>query len=257
MYSFSVLLVLNYAIMFIMKNEDYIEFSKIYKRVMDVEITLKTRFFNSLKYTYNANMFYVLIPFLKKNLKGRYKEGAGKAQRDCILDLISKKLSDELKLKEFINMAYLSDILKFITEYKKVYKDKKFNKHFYNNRNVYFNDLKKYSSKLKKLRNDIMHFNVQNFTRNKVVYIETLIFWELLLYCQNCFIHTLPPIKPTINNILNQLKDYYPDIYSKSDRYLCDVFDDIALKNNLPVDKLPQYWSIGRQIYIIKKSLHD
>ena len=152
-------------------------------------------------------------------------------------------------------MAYLSDILKILTEYKKIYKDVKFHNCFYYNKKINFNDLKKYASKLKKLRNVIMHFNIANYKINKSIYIDTLIYWEMLIYCKNCFIHSLPPIKPTINNILNQLKERYPDIYNNDDRYLCDVFDDIALKNNLPVEKLPQYWSIGRQIYKIKKSM--
>ena len=257
MYSLKVLSVFNLCYYIKMINSNYIEFSKIYKRVMDIELVLKTNLFKALKFTYPTQMFYVLIPFLKRNLIGRYKKTSSKGSRDYIIDLINKKTSEEIKLKEFIHIAYLSDILKILTEYKKIYKDTKFNNCFYFNKKINFNDLKKYSSKLKTLRNTIMHFNITNYQQNKSIYKETLIYWERLINCKNCFIHQLPPIRPTIKNILNQLKIYYPDIYQFNDRYFCDVFDDIALKNNLPAEKLPQYWSIGRQMYQIKREIRN
>ena len=54
---------------------DYIEFSKIYKRVMDIELCLKEQLKFSLTATFTNKMFYRLIPFLKSNFKNRYIEG--------------------------------------------------------------------------------------------------------------------------------------------------------------------------------------
>ena len=42
-----------------MKNTDYTEFGKIYKRVMDIELVLKDSLFKSLKFTYQHQLFYV------------------------------------------------------------------------------------------------------------------------------------------------------------------------------------------------------
>lgn len=120
---------------------------------------------------------------------------------------------------------------------------------------VSFNDIKKYASHLRGLRNIIMHFDIAKYNANKINYIETLAFWETQLFCQNCFIHKLPPIQPTIKNILNQIKTNYPLLFQEKDRQIVDIFDDIAFINGLPVEKLPQYWSIGRQIYETKKDI--
>lgn len=131
---------------------DYIEFSKIYKRVMDIELCLKEQLKFSLTATFPNKMFYRLIPFLKSNFKNRYIEGYGAKSRDKINDLINSKISEEEKINKFVRMAYLSDLLKILTEYPAIYKDMNFSKNFYRE-TVIFNDLKKYASGLKKLRN--------------------------------------------------------------------------------------------------------
>ena len=95
---------------------DYIEFSKIYKRVMDIELCLKEQLKFSLTATFPNKMFYRLIPFLKSNFKNRYIEGYGAKSRDKINDLINSKISEEEKINKFVRMAYLSDLLKILTE---------------------------------------------------------------------------------------------------------------------------------------------
>ena len=149
-------------------------------------------------------------------------------------------------------MAYLSDVLLILTDYKRIYQDVKFSNNFYRQK-IVFNDLKKYAAAIKKLRNIVMHFRIQDYKINKLKFIDALTFWELLLVCNNCFIHSLPPIEPTIKNIVLQMKEFYPNFDNANDRHLCDIFDDIAFKNGLPVEKLPKYWSLGRQIYKYKK----
>ena len=88
-------------------NYDYIEFSKIYKRVMDVELRLKYQFRFAMQSAFPNNMFSRLIYYMKSNLIGRYTEGIGKQKRDKINDLIASKKSETEKLYKFINMAYL------------------------------------------------------------------------------------------------------------------------------------------------------
>ncbi len=49
-----------------MNNYDIIEISKIYKRIMEVELTLKSRIEYALCITFPNSMFSVLIPFLQR-----------------------------------------------------------------------------------------------------------------------------------------------------------------------------------------------
>lgn len=230
-----------------------IEFSKIYKRVMEIELRLKHNLLTSLLSTFQDKAFYRLIPFLKTKFVGKYFTKKGKTYYDFIDNLISSNQSDKDKLNSFISRAYLSDILQIITEYKTVYKDKKFNHYFYK-QSVNFNDLKKFASGLTALRNCIMHFNFFQYNANKILFIKSLSFWETLLLCRNSFMHKLKPIKPTLKNILLILRDKYPDIFNNNDRVLCDIFDDIAILNGMSVENLPQYWSIGRCRYNLRKN---
>ena len=149
---------------------DYIEFSKIYKRVMDIELCLKEQLKFSLTATFPNKMFYRLIPFLKSNFKNRYIEGYGAKSRDKINDLINSKISEEEKINKFVRMAYLSDLLTILTEYPAIYKDMNFSKNFYRE-TVIFNDLKKYASGLKKLRNEIKHFDIRTYKQNKISFL--------------------------------------------------------------------------------------
>ena len=230
---------------------DYIEFSKIYKRVMDIELCLKENFKVSLFKTFPNRMFYRLIPFLKVNFKRRYLDGYGKKARDKLFDLINSKKTEDEKLTEFINMAYLSDLLKILTDYPAIYKDNNFVKNFYKQK-VIFNDLKKFAASLKKLRNAIMHFDITTYKQNKAAFIKALGYWEQQLDCAYSFIHILPPVMPEISPILNLLSQNYTDFFNTSDRIICDMFDEIAFLNGKQIKDFPEYCSIVQVLYEIK-----
>ncbi len=233
-------------------NYDYIEFAKIYKRVMDVEIKLKKHFFSALKKTYPNSMFGKLKQGIYTYLRGKHKKWRKNIQRDLLIDLINKVDTEENKLKEFIRIAYLSDILTLLTEDKNLYSDSRFMQNLYGQKLI-FNDIKKYGSNIIKLRNIIMHFNINDYKTGKNNHIEALNYWEKVLQCNICFIHTINIKQPTIKNILKEMSIKCPDFYSANDRYLCDIFDDIAFMSGISIEKLPKYWSIGREIYKIKK----
>ncbi len=95
---------------------DIIEFSKIYKRVMDIELRLKDRLKFVLTATYPDKMFYKLKPFILEKFKGRYKKFTKGQERDQLLDLVNSNKSEEEKLDRFIDMAYLSDVLLILTD---------------------------------------------------------------------------------------------------------------------------------------------
>lgn len=127
---------------------DIIEFSKIYKRVMDIELRLKDRLKFVLTATYPGKMFYKLKPFILEKFKGRYKKFTKGQERDQLLDLVNSNKSEEEKLDRFIDMAYLSDVLLILTDYKRIYQDVKFSNNFYRQK-IVFNDLKKYAAAIK------------------------------------------------------------------------------------------------------------
>lgn len=234
-----------------MDNYDYREFSKIYKRVMDVELKLKRQYKIALKIAFPEKMFYRLVPYLQENLVSRYIVGKGKQRRDKIKDLISAHKSEEYKMNKFIDMAYLSDLIQMLSSYKRLYQDNRFTDNFYRTK-VNFNDVKQYGSALVKLRNVIMHFQIDNYKLFKIENLKALAYWEQILLCENCYIHNITISNPSIKNILLAMKEHCIDFDNLSDRYLCDTFDDIALLNGVAVEKLPKYWSIGRQIYEIQ-----
>ena len=236
-------------------NNDYIEFSKIYKRVMDVEIKLKNSFFNALKTTYPTTMFTKLIPGIKKYLAGKHKEWRKNQQRDLLFDLINKKDTEENKHRAFVKIAYLSDIIKLLIEYQNLHRDTKFTMNIYGEKLI-FNDVKKYGSGIVKLRNTIMHFNINDYKTGKNNHLAALYYWEKVLKTNNCFFHKFNIKKITIINILKEMQDKCPNFNTANDRYLCNVFDDIACMNGVKIENLPKLWTIGRTIYNLKKQLN-
>lgn len=240
---------------------DLFEFSKTYKRVMEIELCLKlyfekasnivapdTKFKRLINYFGNSKLSF---KYAKYNYE-KVKQNGKIEKRNKIKDIIASKDEDKDKFNKFLKIAYLADILNIITEYDIIYKDTQFSNAFYTQK-IDLNTLKKYASTLKKLRNIIMHFDVKSYKQNKLVHLDTLAFWESNLYCGNRFIHNLPKIKPTMENILQLIKDNNTELFYSSDREVVDVFDDIAFINGLPVEKFPQYWSIGRKIYSMKR----
>lgn len=238
-----------------MEKYEIIEFSKIYKRIMEIELTLKARVKHSLSVTYPNKMFYRLIPFLQSIPHNKYITKTKKnINRDRINDIINSKNTEESKLDKILNIIYLSDLLLMLAEYKQLFSDRKFINYLYYKK-VNHNYIKKYAVPLRQLRNTVMHFDIYNYLSNKKIYLEALTFWEQLLFCSNSFIHELPQIKPKTATILKLMAKECPEILEMNDRIICDIFDDIAFINGLPISKLPSYWTIGRGIYNIKQKI--
>lgn len=226
---------------------------------MDIELCVKFRFYATMNNLYKDNKFFRLIPALNNSdivKKSKYnfekQKGAKTEKRNKINDIIDSKSTDEEKFKELLEKIYLSDLLAVITRYEWLYKNKQFTHAFYCKKPKP-GELDSNTAILCRLRNIIMHFDIKSYQNQKIKYIKTLAFWETQLHCRNHFIHDLPAVKPTINNILNLIKNNFPDIFKKNDREIVDIYDDIAFINGLPVEDLPQYWSIGRQIYQINR----
>lgn len=227
-----------------------LEFSKVYKRVFDIETTLKQNISFALTQTYPNNVFSRLIPYLHKQVNHKKYILNG---RDRIKDIIASKKTQNDKLTKFLNIAYLIDVLNILTEYKQIRKDKLFRFNFYKSI-PNFNILKQQVSSLNTLRNAIMHFDMRTYTENKAIWLDTLTYWEKLLNSPNMHpIHAISPIKKlNVEMILRLLTENYPDLYTISDRLVCDMFDDAALINNWDIRTLPEYWTIIRRMYELK-----
>lgn len=232
------------------------EFGKIYRRVLEVEIRLKERLEFALQATFGSKAFYRLIPYLRKIKHDKYIYRIKKQKRDKIQDIINSNKIDEEKMLNFFELAYLSDVLNILTQYKPIYSNKLFVKNFYISE-VNFDLIKIYCANLVNLRNTIMHFNFNQYDRNKRKYLQALSFWERLLECSLSFVHTLPKIKPSTSEILKLIHKHYPNIYNSDDRLVADIFDDIAFINGMSINKLPKYWTIGRQWYSLKKEIEQ
>ena len=233
-----------------------IEFSKIYKRLMDVELLLKQKVIFALKQTYSNKMFYRLIPYLKSLSSEKYAgtNKKNKKRTNRINDIIASKDAEEMKLKKVIKILYLSDLLKMLTEYNILVNDRKFNLYVFGKK-INLNEVKQKALHLKRLRNSVMHFDYTTYADNEQTWLSALIYWEKLIEVPKMqYIHNLSlNKKPRITTVLKALSDTYPDFLSLSDRLVCDMFDDIAFINGWGINELPQYWSIGRALYELRR----
>ena len=141
-----------------------------------------------------------------------------------------------------------------MTEYSKIRKDKNFKNNFYRD-SVDLNTIKKHISSLNSLRNTIMHFDIFTYYAKKAEWLPALSFWEILLESPNMSpIHSISPVeKLNIETVLSLLAEHYPDLYQLSDRLVCEMFDDAALINGGDIRTLPQYWSIIRVLYELRR----
>lgn len=230
---------------------DTIELSKIYKRVLNVEVNLKERLKLALTATYPDNEFNRLIKFLNSDLiRKKYKKDG----RNQITDLLNSKDIQMEKMSKFIDIAYLYDVLRILKEYKPVCKDKNFRKNFYTNFPGQ-NFINAKADCLNSLRNLVMHFNLDEYKKTKKECLKALGYWERLLYCPNAFMYELPRTKPSTPEILKLLSLNFPELFDLDDRIICDMFDDLAFINGRAVNNLPKLWTVGRQIYELKRKL--
>lgn len=227
----------------------FIEFSKIYKRLMEVEIQLRERIISAFKTVYKEKAFYRLKPYLNKiKINYNYTRKSDGVCGNYLNNIINSNEDDEKKLKNCIYILYLRDLLG-ILDYKNYYRDKFLIRFLYHEKPSH-NDVKKFSSCLALLRNCVMHFNFKSYIEDRKDFINALIFFENHLNCFMRPINNIPSISNiTVQGILDTLYLHSPYLFNENDRILCDVYDDIAILNGKPAEHLPQYWSILRIKY--------
>ena len=242
----------------------YFEFSKLYGRMMRLEILMKRLLISSVIAYYKddvLNQFHKF--FYNKKRHERYQTNKGNS---FIAILKNSQLTDIQKFTQLVNIMYFSDILFIVLCCREFFKTE-ITENFYCKVPEKFGHLVKSRHKLQDLRNTIAHYNFKDYEQNKKEYLDTLILFEVHIG-QNIKGFTQFPqfsSKPSIKTILQAIKDIRPDLFeidiNKDDeieyfynkhRILLDLCDDIALFNKYEPQELPSPWTVLRQMYALK-----
>lgn len=242
----------------------YFEFSKIYGRIMRLELQMKKKLIASVLNFYKEDVIDVFSKFFSnKERLQRYKHKSGNSFLAIIKNPQIKKNS--VKFIKLVNIMYLSDIL-FIVLCCEQFRKEDIIKNFYYKIPEKYGVLTKSRNILLDLRNVIAHYNFKDFTQNKKEYLETLVLFESCMERNINGFKQFPKFatKPSIKAILLNIKNDRPDLFdinpNKDDemeyyynkhRVLLDLCDDIALYNGYEPEDLPSPWTVLRQMYSI------
>lgn len=245
----------------------YFEFSKIYGRLMRLEMRIKQRVVSSVLPYYKDDVLEVFKKFFEnKNRLERYNNKNGNSFRAIIKNPQITTASQ--KFLRLINIMYLSDVL-FLVLCCKQFHEKEIIDKFYVNVPEKFSELTSSRLLITDLRNAIAHYNFKDYEQNKVEYIDALFLFEYYLGNNIKGINEFPrfPSKPSVRNILLTIKELRPDLldvdvnkddemeyYYNKHRILLDLCDDIAIYNGYTPSDLPSPWTILREMYAIKKA---
>ena len=249
-----------------MINKYYFEFSKIYCRIMRLEMQFKTKLISSILSYYKDSVITEFHKFFyNKDRLARYQNKSGKNSFLAILKnpQIPKESQKFIRL---INIMYLSDIL-FLFLCCEQFRQEEIINAFYYKVPTKYGLLIKGRHILLDLRNAIAHYNFKDFEQNRKEYLDTLVLFESCMERNIDGFKVFPRFenKPSVKSILLSIKETRPDLFSinpnKDDemdyycnkhRVLLDLCDDIALYNGYEPRELPSPWTILRQMYAIK-----
>lgn len=171
--------------MFTMLEKYELEFSELFRRLMHLEITIRNRILFSTEKIYGNSSFsefknFFINPYV-------YEQYDTKSKSNRLLKIIkNNEFSNNEKFIRLINTLYISHLLSFSLKYKQFYSNKEILNLFYfikpENAQA-FKTLRKKSVLIKELRNDIVHFNFENYENNKENYLEALCLFEFHIGC--------------------------------------------------------------------------
>lgn len=250
----------------VMIEKYYFEFSKIYGRIMRLELQMKKKLIASVLSYYSEDVLDVFSKFFNnKDRLQRYKHKSGNAFLAIIKNPQIKKNS--IKFTKLVNIMYLSDILFMVLCCKQFRKENIIN-NFYHILPRKYGLLIKNRSVLLDLRNVIAHYNFKDYAQNKKEYLNTLVLFESCMERNINGFKQFPKFstKPSIKTILLEIKNVRPDLfeidpckddeleyYYNKHRILLDLCDDIALYNGYEPQDLPSPWTVLRQMYSINR----
>lgn len=250
-----------------MLDKYYFEFSKIYCRIMRLELQMKRKLVDSLLKYYDEDIMDVFSKFFNnKDRLQRYNHKSGNSFRAIINNPQITKNST--KFTKIVNIMYLSDIL-FIVLCCKQFRKIEILKSFYYSIPEKYGILRNSRNTLLDLRNVIAHYNFKDYEQNKKEYLNTLSLFETYMERNINGFKQFPKFstKPSVKSILVEIKKVRPDLfeinlnrddemeyYYNKHRVLLDLCDDIALYNGYEPKDLPSPWTVFRQMYSIN---HD
>ncbi len=245
----------------------YFEFSKIYCRLMRLEIQLKERLKTALLSYYKEDIISVFQKFFyNQDRLSRYNKNTGNS---FLAILKNPQMLPSQKFIKLVNIMYLSDIL-FIILCCKQFQIPEITYNFYLKVPEKFGTLISSRQSLLDLRNTIAHYNFRDYEKNKNKYLDTLMLFEVHMGRNIKGIVEFPKFskKPSIKAILMTIKNLRPDLldidfnndneieyfYNKH-RILLDLCDEIALYNGYTPVELPSPWTIFRVMYSLKANI--
>lgn len=251
-----------------MIEEYWYEFSKLYARLMRLEIGIKRSAFYAVTKYYKGQSLYEFRRFFKnKRRKERYVKNK-KLLFDEILN--NKQINDIQKFQKLLDILYISDLLNFVLKTKEFAKEEILNDFYYKMPENML-DLSMHIDEIKELRNCVAHFKFEQYKINKKKYLDTLLNFEIHNGHNIIGVLELPKLKnkPSAKEILNSIHKLKPDLiedfslkkatvepyYYNTHRLLLSLYDDIALYNGYTAKELPSPWTILRQMYRVKSEI--
>lgn len=245
----------------------YFEFSKVYCRLMRLEMQIKRMLISSVLAYYKDDVINVFNKFFyNKDRLSRYNHKTGNSFLAILKNPQITKGSQ--KFIKLVNIMFLSDVL-FLILCCEQFRKEEIIQNFYFRTPEKFGMLRASRQLLLDLRNAIAHYNFKDYEQNKQDYLDALLLFEVHMGRNIKGILEFPKFeeKPSVKTILLAIKELRPDLleidpnkddemeyfYNKH-RVLMDLCDDIALYNGYEPKDLPSPWTILRQMYSVK---HD
>jgi hypothetical protein len=225
------------------------EFSKIYKRLLRLELLIKNKIVNCVLSVYKNNAINTFQKFF--NNPCIYKKYGSDSGKNTFLELRDNKtLIDSIKFEQIINILTLRHLLHFIfTE--ESFRNPEITKNFYVKEGINFKELKKAKPVLINLRNYVAHFNFKEYNENKNEYLYSLLLYEICLGCSLGKFDYIPNDlgeKPCMTKIIEKIYELAPELFKKDiphstfpynkDRMIVDMYEDIAVLNGYEYSEL-------------------
>lgn len=241
------------------------EFSKIYKRMLRLELLIKHKIINLSTKVYQNEVMDKYSKFFNNSyIYSKYcsdtkKENYFLAIRD------SKSIENVVKFERIINMLMLRHTLHFIfTE--EAFRISEIQNEFYAIKIEKFKELRNNRENLIALRNHIAHFNFKAYNSKKKEYLNSLIMFELSLGCSLGKYGRIPNDlgnKPNMTKIIETIFELSPELFKKDiahtefpynkDRMIVDMYEDIAVLNGWEYCELKSQWDVIRTKYDFNK----